>query len=172
MKPIIASLLLLSTCTSVCQAQKLVDERDQATGWYVPVNVKVTTERGKAGDVEVTLYKDNTVVNSFKAKNGKFSLSLDLDNSYSFIMEQEGYRPKTIYVDTHVPAQQVEYAAFPCFVNLEAADKFAHSDPFYLDFPGAIIRWDEQSQAFVPSTGYITDIQSKMGMLQAQMSPY
>ncbi len=172
MKPILATLLFTGACAHLCQAQKLVDERDQASGWYVPVNVKVTTERGKAGDVDVTLYKDNAVVTSFKAKKGIFSLSLDLDNAYSFIVEQEGYRPKTIYVDTHVPATQVQYGAFPCFVNLEAADKFTHSDPFYLDFPGAIIRWDDQAQAFVPSTGYVTDIQSKMGMLQAQMTPH
>ncbi|MBS1569884.1 MAG: hypothetical protein JST45_10625 [Bacteroidetes bacterium] len=171
MKYILSSLLLICAGISACQAQKLVDERDQATGWYVPVNLKVTTERGKAKEVEVTLYKDNTLVKSFQARKGEATVSLDLDNNYSLIVEQEGYRAKTIMVDTHVPAQQVEYAAFPCFVNLEAADKFTHSDPFYLDFPGAVIRWDDDIKGFIPSVKYVTDIQSKIGMLQAQMTP-
>lgn len=171
MKAFLSTLLLIAGSTGACHAQKLVDERDQATGWYVPVNLKVTAERGKAKDVEVTLYKDNTLVKSFQARKGEATVSLDLDNTYSLIVEQDGYRAKTIVVDTHVPAQQVEYAAFPCFVNLEAADKFTHSDPFYLDFPGAVIHWDDEIKGFIPSVKYVTDIQSKIGMLQAQMSP-
>jgi hypothetical protein len=171
MKAILTTMIILAAGNSICHAQKLVDERDQATGWYVPVNLKVTVERGKAGRVDVALYKDNKLVQEMQAKKGAATLNLDLDNTYSFVISQEGYRPKTVVVDTHVPAQQVEYASFPCFVNLEAADKFVHSDPFYLDFPSAIIRWDESVQSFAPNTGYVADIQSKIGMLQAQMSP-
>ncbi|MBK9060279.1 MAG: hypothetical protein IPL81_10540 [Flavobacteriales bacterium] len=57
-------------------------------------------------------------------------------------------------------------------MNLEAADKFTHSDPFYMDFPGAIVRWNDESHGFMPSMGYLTDIQSKIGMLEAQMIPH
>lgn len=154
-----------------CHAQKLVDSRDQAEGWYVPMQVKVTAERGKAKELHVQLYKENAMVQNFTSNDGKFMVNLDLDNSYTIVLEQGGYRPKSICVDTHVPAQQVVYQAIACPVNLEAADKFTHADPFYLDFPGAIIRWDNSVQGFMPQSNYVADIQSKIGMLQAQMSP-
>jgi hypothetical protein len=165
-------LSLLLCAPLVGHAQKLVETREQATGWYVPVKVQVTAERGKAKLVNVTVYKDNQMVREFQSKNGKFTLTFDLDQAYTFVLHKEGYRSKSVYVDTHMPPEQVQYAAYECKMNLEAADKFDHSDPFFLDFPSAVVRWDGDVNGFLPSTKYVTDIQSKIGMLQAQMLPY
>lgn len=170
MKHIAIALALLTGVPVICHAQ-LVESREQATGWYVPVNIKVTTDGGKARNLYVTVFKENELVQEFASKKGKFSLNLDLGSNYTFMVRQEGYQPKSIYVDTHVPANEVTYAAFPCFVNLESAEKFAHSDPFYLDFPSAIVRWNDEFKGFLPNTNYLADIQSKIGMLQAQMIP-
>ncbi len=55
-------------------------------------------------------------------------------------------------------------------VDLEPMDRFAHADPFYLDFPCAIVQWDEASARFNHSERYLADIQLKMALLSAQAS--
>ena len=171
MKPTTLALFALISAPVICHGQNLVESRDQATGWYVPVNIKVTAEGAKTTDMNVTVYKDNELLQEIHSTKSKVTLNLDLDNTYTFILQQEGYRPKSVYMDTHVPDQLVQYAAYDCSMNLEAADKFTHADPFYLDFPAAIVRWDNEAEGFLPDPGYLTDIQSRIGMLQAQMLP-
>jgi hypothetical protein len=56
-------------------------------------------------------------------------------------------------------------------VNLEPVEKFKTSDPFYLDFPSAIVRWDEEKKGFYHSESYLSEIQTKAGLLQAQATP-
>lgn len=167
------TLLLLTLFFAPCfvQAQKLVETRDQATGWYVPVKFRITAEGGDPKNVDVKIYKDNELVHEIVRAKSKFTVNLDLDNAYTIVVIKDGYRTKSVYMDTRVPEQQVQYSAYECAMNLESADKFKHSDPFYMDFPGAIVRWNDKSAAFMPKMDYLTDIQSKIAMLQAQMSP-
>jgi len=166
-----AILLALLTAPTLSQAQKFVESRDQATGWYVPVKFRVTTEGTDAKRVDVAVYKDNELLHEIKRAKSKFTLNLDLDNTYTVILSKEGYRPKSVFMNTRVPDQEIRYSEYACNMNLEAADKFAHSDPFYMDFPGAIVRWDDEAHGFMPRMDYLTDIQSKIAMLQAQMAP-
>lgn len=167
-----ASLLLLSCfLASPVLAQNLVESRDQATGWYVPVKFKVTAEGADAKRVQVQIYRDNEMIHEIPKAKSKFTVSLDLDNTYTVVISKEGYRDKSLFMDTRVPQQQVQYSGYACTLNLEAESKFAHSDPFYMDFPGAIVRWDDEAQGFMPQLTYLSDIQSKIAMLQAQMSP-
>jgi hypothetical protein len=65
----------------------------------------------------------------------------------------------------------VKYPAYPCVVNLEPVEKFKTSDPFYLDFPSAIVRWNEEKKGFYHSESYLSEIQTKAGLLQAQATP-
>lgn len=164
-------LIFLFVAPTFSHAQKLVERRDQASGWYVPVKFRVTAEGGDAKKVDVKIYKDNALIHEIIRAKSKFTVNLDLDNTYTIVMSKDGYRTKSIFMDTHVPDQQVQYSAYQCTMNLEAADKFKHSDPFYLDFPGAIVRWSDKEAGFLPQLAYLSDIQSKVAMLQAQMSP-
>lgn len=167
---IIALCLSLTTGAAFAQS-KLVDRRDQASGWYLPVEGKVTASGANTQDFSVLVYKDNTLLGEVKPKHGKFLLELDLNQVYSVRLRKEGYQEKLITIDTSIPDQQVQYPAYPCVVNLEPADKFAHSDPFYLDFPSALVRWNAEMQGFYHSSAYLTDIQVKMALLAAQVSP-
>lgn len=167
---------LLILCLGLAAGQvsaqaKLVDRRDQASGWYLPVEGKVTASRAKTQEFTVLVYKDNALLGEVKPKKGKFLLELDLNQVYSVRLTKEGYQEKLITIDTAMPEQQVQYPAYPCVVNLEPADKFVHSDPFYLDFPSAIVRWDDEMKGFYHSTSYLTDIQVKMALLAAQVTP-
>ena len=163
--------LTLFIAPTLSQAQKLVESRDQATGWYVPVKFRITAEGTDPKKVDVKIYKDNELLHEIVKAKSKFTINLDLDNAYTIVLSKDGYRTKSVFIDTRVPDQQIQYSAYECRMNLESADKFKHSDPFYLDFPGAIVRWDDKAAGFLPKMAYLTDIQSKVAMLQAQMSP-
>jgi hypothetical protein len=166
------ALLSISLASMSVFAQKggRIERRDQAEGWYLPVMCSITANGGNTNQVHVVLYKDNVQVVELKpGKKSSFELDLDLDGFYTILVQKDGYREKTVYIDSHMPEQQVKYGAYQCFVNMEPLDKFAHSDPFYLDFPSAVVRWSDEKQAFTHSDGYLANIQLKMALLAAQI---
>lgn len=165
------SLFLLLFGSMACQAQKnIIDHRDQAEEWYLPVICAMTAQGGKTDQISVVLFKNNEQVTALEpGKKSTFQLDLDLDSYYTIKVAKPGYQDKSVFIDTHMPPQQVKYEAYKCFVNLEPLDKFAHSDPFYLDFPSAIVRWNEEKQAFMHNDNYLTNIQLKMALLAAQV---
>jgi len=162
---------VLAFLPQLLSAQKqLVERRDQAQGWYLPVKTQVTINGGKAKEFSVVLYKDNEQITELPpCKRSAFELGLDIDANYTIIIRKEGYLEKMVSIDTHLPESQIKYGPFECFVNLEPADRFAHSDPFYLDFPSALVKWDDSTQAFVHSDEYLADIQLKVALLGAQV---
>jgi hypothetical protein len=168
-------LLLIGTAAFAQKAGKektLVDSRDQAEGWYLPVKGRITFSGAKAKDFTIVVYEDNKPLGEIKAtRQGDFGLELDLDMFYSMRISKEGYQDKLVYFDTHMPEHQVAYPPYVCNLNLEPADKFRHSDPFFLDFPSAIVRWNDELKGFYHSENYLSDIQVKMAMLEAQVEP-
>lgn len=166
---VLSALILLPLCS---HAQNLVERRDQATGWYVPVKVHVGTRGTTAGTVDVRVYKENGLIHEVPGSNYRFTVNLDLGSIYTLVIAKDGYRDKMVMIDTHVPDDQVEYPEYACVLDLEPASWFNHADPFYLDFPGAIVRWNNKAEAFTPQLDYLTDIQSKVAMLRAQMDPH
>jgi hypothetical protein len=166
------SLCAIGLCGSTAWAQgNLVDSRDQAEGWYLPVICNVTANGGKTAAVTVAVYKDNTLVTELPPdpKKSTCELELDINSQYTIIINKVGYRQKTVYIDASLPDQQVKYKQYVCNVDLEPLDKFAHSDPFFLDFPSSIVRWSNDQQAFLHNDQYLADIQLKMALLGAQL---
>lgn len=167
--------LFLCCITAGMHAQKnrIIDRRDQAEGWYLPVECNVMANGGPASGFAIAMYKDNQLVKEIPAgkKASDIELDLDIDGFYSIRFTKPGFREKLVCIDTHLPESQVKYGKYICHVNLEPLDKFAHSDPFYLDFPGAMVRWNEEKQAFMHNDEYLAEIQSKVAMLGAQIEP-
>ncbi len=165
------SLLPMLLLSHFGQAQSaIIERRDQAEGWYLPVVCTITANGGKTSDLTVTLYKDNEKVTELQPTNrSAFELHLDLNSFYTIHVSKPGYREKSVFVDASLPPDVVKYEAYKCFVNLEPMDKFAHSDPFYLDFPSAIVRWNEAHHEFTHNDEYLANIQLKMALLGAQM---
>ncbi len=138
---------------------------------YLPVECLVTANGGPTDNVTVTVYKDNEVAFELSPEKNKsaFLLELDMDCSYTVLVSKEGYRNKTVFIDSHLPEDQTKYKSTSFAVDLDGADKFAHGDQFYLDFPSAIIQWDGQKQTFVHNENYVANIQLKMALLGAQV---
>lgn len=143
--------------------KNLVEKREQAEGWYLPVRGVVTTAGEKAAGVTVQVFKENQDMGAFTSnKHGKFDLELDLDFVFTLLIQKPGFQNKMINVDTHLPKDMVQYPAYECFVNLEPVDKTTAADPFYLDFPSAIIRYNEDLGGYYHSETYLQHITNKL----------
>lgn len=71
------------------QSGKLVDRRDQAEGWYLPLHGIVLAEGQKAEGVKVVLYKNNELVGELPVdKKGHFIAELDIDNTFALVIAQ------------------------------------------------------------------------------------
>lgn len=138
---------------------------------YLPVECHVTANGGPTDKVMLTVFKENQVAFELspEKKKSSFLLELDIDCSYTVRASKEGYRDKTVFIDTHLPEGEMKYKSTSFAINMEGADKFAHGDQFYLDFPSAIIHWDGQKRAFQHNENYLANIQLKMALLGAQV---
>jgi len=141
---------------------RLVDRRDQAEGWYVPVHGQVLVEGKKADKYQVILYKENAELGKLDCdKKGRFELELDIDAAYTIRIIKAGYQEKMVHLETVLPKDLVKYPAYECTVSLQQ-NASANIDPFYTDFPSAIIRYNEELGGFYHSEHYLTHIQTKL----------
>lgn len=150
-------------CSSTVGAQAtLVDRRDQAEGWYLPVHGSVMIDGEKATDFKVIVYKDNLETAKVDAdKKGRYHLELDIDANYTVRILKDGYQEKIVLIETFLPKDLVKYPDYACTVSLQkSASK--NIDPFYTDFPSAVIRYNEELGGFYHSEHYLTHIQTKL----------
>lgn len=158
-----------SLLTTVSFAQgKLVDRRDQAEGWYVPVHGQVLIDGDKASDYQLVLYKDNVELGKLESdKRGQFELELDIDAFYMVRIIKNGFQEKIVAIETKLPEGLVNYPDYECTVSLQKTAS-QNIDPFYTDFPSAIVRYNEELGGFYHSEHYLTHIQTKLaGYAQA-----
>lgn len=141
---------------------KLVDHRDQAEGWYLPVQGEVTVNGEHAGAVDLLLYRDNEQLGTLQTdKKGHFTLELDINQFYTVRVMKQGFQEKMLYIDTKIPENVLDYPDYLCFVNLQPATTQG-IDPFYTDFPSAIVRWNEEEGGFYHSEHYLDHIQTRL----------
>ncbi|MFZ1688733.1 MAG: hypothetical protein WAU70_14990 [Flavobacteriales bacterium] len=155
---------LLSLATGVFAQGKIVDRRDQAEGWYLPVHGAVLADSKKADEVTVRLYKDNEQLPDVPvAKDGTFLAELDIDHSYTLLVMKPGYQNEMITVDTTLPEGLVEYPAYECTVNLDPANKYAGKEEgFFLDFPSAVVSYSAEQGGFYHNEHYMDHIKGKL----------
>ena len=145
----------------------------QQSDRFLPVVVVVTEDGGAAEQITVTLYKDNEQVTQLlPSKHSAFELALDLDGFYTIRISKAGFREKLVFIDSHLPEGVRRYADYVCEVHLEPLDRFSHSDHFYLDFPSAVVRWDDTKQSYDHSDQYLADIQGKVALLSLQAETF
>lgn len=154
---------LLGFAVTKANAQRtLVDAREQADGWYLPVHGEVTIEGKEAEDFKILLYKNNEELGEVPVtKKGKFELELDIDNAYTVRILKDGYQEKMLNFDTKLPPDLTKYPAYDCFVNLQPV-LAAGVDVFYTDFPSAIVRYDTTLGGFYHSEHYLEHIQTRL----------
>jgi len=159
---VLAAALCIQSLTSSFAQGRLVDSRDQAEGWYVPVLGQVLVSGKGEPDCTVELFKDNKTLGQVPVqKKGRFEVNLDLDNQYTIVVRKNGYATKMILVNTSLPKEQVTYPGYECYIAL-TPKKAAGEAGFYDDFPSAIVRWDPEMGGFYHSENYMAHMQEKV----------
>ncbi|MDQ3101832.1 MAG: hypothetical protein M3R08_10635 [Bacteroidota bacterium] len=159
---IICIILCLFTVRSAFAQGKLVDRRDQAQGWFIPIHGEILAQGRKLGKMEVIIYRDNIELGRLNTKkNGRFELELDIDQMYTIRVLKNGYQEKLVLVDTSLPKDLVDYPDYYCFIDLLPVN-VQNIDPFYTDFPSAIVRYNTENGGFYHSENYLTHIQTKL----------
>lgn len=165
MKKLIAPLVLLLLAPEVF-GQRLVDKREQAEGWYLPVHGQAFIDGRKTDGYQVRLFEENEYKGEVPVdKKGRFLLELDIDKAYTVELTKDGYERKLMLIDTHLPEGLVEYPDYECYVNLTPEEAHEGRQDFYTDFPTAIIRYDSEMEGFYHSEHYLEHIQLKLGNL-------
>lgn len=155
--------------TTILFAALALAGRAQESERSLPLQVSVTAGGAPCKQFTVALYQGNTLVTELPpSKRGAFQLHLDLNERFTVRIGKVGYRDKIIAVHTMLPESATAEAPVAYTVDMEPLDRFAHADPFYLDFPCAIVQWDEAAGRFSHSEHYLADIQLKMALLSAQ----
>lgn len=169
--PFYAALLIAGSAMGQHKSKNKKSPEGPHQDLYLPVECLVTANGGPTDLITVTVFKDNeqVFVLTPEKKKSSFLLDLDMDCYYTVRASKEGYRDKTVYIDTHLPENEMKYKSASFGVNLDGSDKFAYGDQFYLDFPSAIIQWDEKKKTFAHNDDYLANIQLKMALLGAQM---
>ena len=157
-------ILALLISTTDAMSQRLVDKREQAEGWYLPVHGQAFIDGKKTDGYLVRLYEENEYKGEVPVdKKGRFLLELDIDKTYTVELTKEGYERKLMLIDTQLPEGLVEYPDYECYVNLTPEEAHQGKQDFYTDFPTAIIRWDGEMEGFYHSEHYLEHIQNKLG---------
>ena len=165
-KLILLSCAMFIASSPVFSQGKLVDARDQAEGWFLPIHGQAYVDGKKVDGYRVELFKENELLGDVAlTKRGQFQLELDVDHTYTVRVTKDGYESKMMLIDTHLPPGLVEYPDYACSINLEPIGTHRNSAEFYTDFPTAIIRWNESMKGFYHSEHYLEHIQTKLNEL-------
>lgn len=166
----LAALTMVNCASAQIIGGKLVDRRDQAEGWYLPVHGKVMANGEKAQDVSIRLYKDNELIGDVPVgRDGSFIAELDIDHAYTLLIMKPGFQNEMLLVDTALPEGMVEYPAYECTISMEPEGTYADKEEgFYLDFPAAVVRYNAEMGGFYHSEHYLDHIKTKLsGYAQA-----
>lgn len=132
----------------------------QGDDTILPVDVNVTVNGRPTGHFTVTLYRDNERVLQLQpSKFSGFKLALELGAHYSISVFKEGFHEKLISLDTALPEGVGSWEPYLCELQLRSLTDDP-VDPFYIDFPSALVRWYGRKRGFDHSEHYTQDIQA------------
>jgi 5-hydroxyisourate hydrolase-like protein (transthyretin family) len=125
-------------------------------------------EHGKPIDgVSVKLYKENeelewTEITSVVYHEHSFNFRLDANSYYTIEISKPGYVSRSVAVNTKIPNYIALETKFRYEFEVELFRTQQTFDEYYLDFPVALIRYDDKRDIFLNSAGYTKHIKSLM----------
>lgn len=138
------------------------EEKEQEVEKFFKIKGVVTSNDQKQEDVVVRLYKKNQKIDSsYTAKNGKFYFELERNTHYMIELEKYGFEKSRVKVDTRRKgvAEENEGNFYDLAIEIEifseiADKKGTEEDKDILDFPIAMIEYNNKEDAFVANTKY------------------
>ena len=147
-------ILALLISTTEAMPQRLVDKREQAEGWYLPVHGQAFIDGKKTDGYLVRLYEENEYKGEVPVdKKGRFLLELDIDKTYT--VELTRRLSASSCSSTRSSLKLVEHPDYECYVNLTPEEAHQGKQDFYTDFPTAIIRVERGNGRVLPQQHYL-----------------
>lgn len=117
--------------------------------------------------VNVKLYKENeememNEVTSVAYHEHSFNFKLARDTYYTIEVYKLGYVSRLISISTKLPATVVTNPIFRYEFELQLFKEKKTTDDYYLDFPVALIDYDEKRDLFIAHGKYTSFIKSKI----------
>lgn len=127
--------------------------------------------------VVVKLYKENEElhweeITSVVYHEHSFSFNLNKNTYYTVEVSKNGYVPRSIGISTSLPDNVIiGDVKFTFEFELELFKEKKNVDDYYLDFPVALIKYNETSQVFEYDSKYTKHNKSKINETTGMISP-
>ncbi len=127
--------------------------------------------------VVVKLYKENEElhweeITSVVYHEHSFSFDLNKNTYYTVEVSKKGYVTRSIGISTALPNNVIiGDVKFTFEFELELFKEKQNVDDYYLDFPVALIKYNETSQVFEYDSKYTKHIKSKINETTGMISP-
>jgi hypothetical protein len=104
---------------------------------------------------KVRLYWNNQVIDSQSVKNGKpFIMHLKRNEMYGLVFSKKGYYPRLINIDTRISEADKNIYLFDFETTLLKKSRSEKLDPDALDYPIAIVAYDDRMIGFYYNEEY------------------
>lgn len=123
----------------------------------------------KIENATVKLYQDNTIVQKIHTKkSGKFQFLLFNDINYTIEIEMDKFITERIKVSTKDKTEFGGKYLYEFRVDLMKASKFKGVDISNLDFPTAIIKYNQKLGEYSHDENYAKEVKAEMKKLKAE----
>ncbi len=147
------ALLALIAFDSTAQMEKVMGG--------LPIVGLVTQEGKRCKEATINVYDGNQQVNSFQTeKNGRFQLLLHTDKYYTIEVVKDNYVTKRVAFDTNMGNRRIQIPVYECDLDIVPVALFTGIDIDDLDFPMAIVKYDENRREFNHSEEYTSYMRS------------
>ncbi len=124
------------------------------------VEAEVKIDRKKSKNIDVKIYDDNEVIDVLKTNaDGKFSAKLKENKNYTIEITKEDFYPKRISISTKTSRQLNKIEIFAFKVTLCKEQNVPKSEDFFLDFPFALISYNDEKGYFQYDISYTENMQ-------------
>ncbi len=133
------------------------------------INGRAKIEGGGLDGTRVVVYRNGTKDRVVTNNLSKFSLELDLNQSYVLSFEKEGFVTKKLSFDTHAPADAVSNGFTPFEFAVSLFKQYDDVNTVVFNQPVGMIRFDPAVGDFDYDTDYTKSIQSQLQLAQQQV---
>ncbi|HWY36464.1 MAG TPA: hypothetical protein VNX68_17600, partial [Nitrosopumilaceae archaeon] len=160
-------ILALMVCNIKCFAgddKKKKAETDtlqclELTGKLDPVSMK------KGGIYSVKIILDNKVIDTVTTESNRtFKIMLDKNKNYIIKLEKDGYIPKLVSISTQLPDKVEAPQLYRFFFEsyLLKQELYSSLDADDVDFPVALIAYNEKCHCFQYDKKYTADVEARI----------
>lgn len=138
--------------------------------YCLKVKVKPTIDSKPVKGVTVKLFKsDHEVTRIESTEASSVMLSLEKNAYYTIEIEEEGRLPRRVSFTTDLPDDVPLWPMFRYEMSVELPPMMNPGvDDFYLDFPIALVSYNEDRDAFEHSKEYTAHIKQQMQKMQVE----